>query len=62
MAKYNDINEQKQTQLFQAFTNKSIAILNFQKLVEFVFCSHGTLALVERIFLIVKNIWFDDRS
>ena len=57
--------EQKWTQLLQAFKDKDIPISNFQKLVEFVFCLPGTSAPVERIeriFSIMKNMWFDDRS
>ena len=52
----------KRTQLFQAFKGKDIPIPNFQKLVEFVFCLPGTSAPVERIFLIMKYMWSDDRS
>ena len=54
--------EQKWSQLLQAFKDKDIPILNFQKLVEFVFCLPGTSAPVERIFSIMKNMWSDSRS
>ncbi|XP_078495454.1 uncharacterized protein LOC144750537 [Ciona intestinalis] len=54
--------EQKWTQLFQIFSNKSINIPNFQKLVEFVLCLPGTSAPVERIFSIMNNMWSDDRG
>ena len=53
--------EQKWTQLFQDFINKSIAIPNLQKLVEFVFCLPGTPAPAKRIFSIVKTMWSDDK-
>ena len=52
----------KRTQLFQAFKDKDIPIRNFQKLVEFVFCLPVTSAPIERIFLIMKNMWSDDKS
>ena len=45
--------------MFQAFKDKDILILIFQKLVEFVFCLSGTSAPVERIFLIMKDMWSD---
>ena len=54
--------EQKRTQWFQAFKDKDIPIPNFQKLVEFVFCLPETSAPIERIFLIMKNMWSGDRS
>ena len=54
--------EQKWTELFQAFKDKNIAIPNFQKLVEFVFCLLGTSAPVEKIFSIMKNMWSVDKS
>ena len=54
--------EQRWTQLFLAFIDKNIAIPNYQKLVEFVFCLPGRSAPVQQIFSIMKNMWSDDRS
>ena len=45
--------EQKQTQLFQSFIDKSIAISIFQKFVKFACCLAGASAPVGRIFSIM---------
>ena len=54
--------EQKWTELLQAFKDKDSPNPNFQKLVDFVFCLPGSSASVERFFSIMKNMWSDDRS
>ena len=54
--------EQKWVQMFKKFEEKNTHILNFQKPVEFIFCSPGTSAPVDRSFSTMNRMWSDNRS
>ena len=54
--------EQNWVKMFEKFEEIIIYILNFKKLVEFIFCLPGTSAPVKRFFSTMSNICSDNRS
>lgn len=50
----------KKKKVFGYFKGIDIAIPNLSKVVECACCLPGTLAPVERFFLLMNNVWSDD--